>query len=203
MEIKVPIEELEKKRDREVLKMLLEVIEILGGPRRISEYRNLTWIPSIIKASYALLLQEAGKTQEEIARELGVTKATVQKMLRSDESEVLKKIKGEIAEEFDEHVAGGLAKLAWKRVREKEAEEEIESVTKTAEILGADWAVRIAERLRGLDFPVEREQLEQRLKGLVIREIPIEEILEELDYPMKSPADLLHQVSQRLKQRRS
>ena len=103
------------------LKMLLEVIDILGGPRKIAEFRTLTWIPSIIKASYALLLQDIGKTTDEIARELGLTKATVQRMLRADEEEVLKKVTGELIDEekFDEHIAGGLAKLAFKRLKEK------------------------------------------------------------------------------------
>jgi len=202
MEIKPPVD-IEKKREEKVLKMLLEVINILGGPKRIAEFRTLTWIPSIIKASYALLLQDIGKTTDEIARELGLTKATVQRMLRADEKEVFRKVTGELIDEekFDEHVAGGLAKLAFKRLKEKELLEEIERVRETAEILGADWAVHIMTRIKGLDFPVEKVDLMERLKGLVIFNIPIEEILEELDYPIKSPSKLLHAISVKLKEK--
>ena len=36
--------------------------------------------------------------------------------------------------------------------------------------------------------------LEERLKGLVIKGKKIEEILEKLEYPVKSPAELLHGI---------
>ncbi len=54
---------------------------MVGGPRKIAEFRTLTWNSSLIKASYAVILSNSGKTAEEIARELGLTKATVTKSL--------------------------------------------------------------------------------------------------------------------------
>ncbi|RLG61060.1 KaiC associated regulatory domain-containing protein [Candidatus Geothermarchaeota archaeon] len=202
MEIKPP-SDVKKKRDEMVLKMLLEAITMLGGPRKIAEYRTLTWIPSLIKANYAILLSDAGKTADEIAEELGLTKATVYKMLRSDEKDVMRKLSGELIEEekFDEHIAGGLAKLAYKRIKERETEEEMARVTETAEILGAEWAVKLMTKIRGVDFPIDKDVLMDRLRGLIIFNIPIEEILEELDYPIASPSKLLREISIRLKKR--
>jgi len=45
-----------------------------------------------------------------------------------------------------------------------------------------------------LDFPVEKDQLMERLKGMVIKGKKAEEILEKLEYPIKSPAELLHKI---------
>lgn len=139
MEIRPP-DDLERKRDEAVLEMLLEALNILGGPRNIIEFRNLTWIPSIIKANYALLLSQAGKTHEEIAEELGLTKATIDKMLRADPEDVLRKIRREISEEkINDHIAGGLAKLAYRNLMRRRAEKEIDSLVPTVESLGIEW----------------------------------------------------------------
>jgi len=199
MEIKPPTD-IEKKRDEEVLRMLMEVLDILGGPRKIAEFRTLTWIPSIIKAGYALLLKRAGKTHEEIARELGVTKATVDRMLRADPEDVMKKLMGEVeAEKIDDHVAGGLAKLAYKQMTDKKIKEEIEHYSETAETLGVEWAVVLMTKLRGLDFPVDKDALLNRLKGIKIFDIPIEDLLEIVKFPIETPAQLLKEVSKALK----
>ena len=201
MEIRPP-EDIERKRDEMVLEMLLEALNVLGGPRKIVEFRNLTWIPSIIKANYALLLSQAGKTHEEIAAELGLTKATVDKMLRADPEDVLRKIRGELAEEkIDDHIAGGLAKLAYKNLVRRRAEREIDSLVPTVESLGVEWAVVVLRRIKGLDFPVDREALQGRLSGLAIYDIPITNILNNLRYPIESPASLLKSIAEYLRSR--
>jgi len=201
MEIRPP-EDIEKKRDEQVLRMLMEVLDMLGGPRKIAEFRTLTWIPSIIKASYAVLLEKAGRTREEIARELGVTRATVDKMLRADPEDVMRKLRGEVeAEKIDDHIAGGLAKLAFKRMRDKMVREEIEHYSETASTLGAEWAVVLMTKVRGLDFPVDRDVLEERLRGIRIFDTPIEEILDEVRFPIETPAQLLKDVAAALRRR--
>ncbi|GAB6941798.1 hypothetical protein JCM11602_12090 [Thermus brockianus] len=48
--------------------------------------------------------------------------------------------------------------------------------------------------VKGLDFPVNKETLLERLRGLRILDRPAEEILERLEYPVQNPAELLHQV---------
>jgi hypothetical protein len=63
-----------------------------------------------------------------------------------------------------------------------------------AEVLDIDWAVHVLAKIRGLDFPAEKEQLLARLSGAVIKGKKMEEILEKIEYPVKSPAELLHKI---------
>lgn len=201
MEIRPP-EDIDKKRDELVLEMLIEALNVLGGPRKIIQFRNLTWIPSIIKANYALLLSQAGKTHEEIAAELGLTKATIDKMLRADPKDVLRKIHGELTEEkIDDHVAGGLAKLAYKNLMRRRVEREIDSLVPTVESLGVEWAVVILRKIRGVDFPVDRDSLLRRLAGISIHGVSINEILNNISFPIESPASLLKAVAGYLRSR--
>jgi len=200
IEIK-PVGDAWEERNKKVLRMLNETINLLGGPRKIAEYRNLTWIPSLIKACYAIILkEEEHKTSDEIAQELATTKNTIRKMLEADEEEVKKKIEGITEEKIDEHIAGGLAKLAFKLMKRKQVEEEIENLSKTSEILGVEWSVKITQKIKGLDFPVNKSDLLKRLEGVVIFDKPINEILDKLEYPVPTPANLLHQISQKLKE---
>ncbi len=201
MEIRPP-EDIDKKRDEMVLEMLLEALNVLGGPRRIIQFRNLTWIPSIIKANYALLLSQAGKTHEEIAAELGLTKATIDKMLRADPEDVLRKIRGELTEEkIDDHIAGGLAKLAYKNLMRRRAEKEIDSLVPTVESLGVEWAIVVLKKIKGMDFPVDKDSLLRRLAGISIYGVSINEILNNLSFPIESPAALLKAIAEYLRSR--
>ncbi len=97
--------------------VFLEAIKILGGLKKLIEYRNLTWVPSLAEASYVVVLREVGlKSESEIAEELGITRQTVRNILRADPDKVLEYLesgeKGEV-----EHIAGGLAKLAYSRIK--------------------------------------------------------------------------------------
>ncbi len=202
MEIKPPTD-IEKERDERVLLMLIEAIKILGGPRKLIHLRNLTWIPSLLRACYMLLLKDAGYTNEEIAEKLGTTKATIQKMASADPEAVLKKIEGiETGEEVDEHVAGGIAKLAYKAMRRRLTEDEARLISETAKVLGADWAVKLMTSIKGLDFPVEKADLLPRLAGFKIYDIPIEEILDNIEYPIASPAKLVKEVAEYIHKKR-
>ncbi len=170
-----------------------ESINILGGLKKLIEYRNLTWLPSLAEAAYAVVLRnELYKTYGEIARELGITEQTVKNILKADEEEVKRFLKGEI-EKVDEHKAGGIAKLAYKRVKEEEGvfirKEELE-------VLGVDWALHVLIKLKGADFPLEKEELMERLKGTVIKGKSGEEIVELMKFPVKTPAEVLHQIKE-------
>ena len=101
--------------DELAMKVFLKTIEIAGGPRKLIEKRNLTWVPSLLEASYAVILQKNGKTAEEIAQFLGIGSQSVRNILRADPEALKKKLQETLEEEGKEiktHVAGGLAKLA-------------------------------------------------------------------------------------------
>jgi len=170
-----------------------ECIRILGGLRRLALYGKLTWLPSLAEAAYVLVLkEELFKTVREIARELGITEQTVRRILRADEEEVRRFIEGEV-ERVDEHKAGGIAKLAYRRVKKERGlfirEEEME-------VLGVDWALRVLVRLRGADFPLSKEDLKKRLEGIRVKGKPIDEIAERMSFPIKSPAEVLRQIEE-------
>lgn len=189
--------------DKMAEKVFFESIKLLGGLKRLIEYRNLTWLPSLAEAAYVIVLKnEAFKTYKEIAKELGITEQTAKNIATADEQEVKKYIEGELEERPREHIAGGIAKLAYKKLKEegKLDEEEVEIKHDEIEVLGIDWAVHVLVRIKGLDFPVEKDQLIERLKGLVIKGKKAEEILEKLEYPIKTPAELLHKIKVHLEE---
>jgi len=188
--------------DRMAEKVFWEAIKILGGLKRLVEYRNLTWLPSLAEASYVVVLKnETFKTYREIAEILGITEQTVKNIATADEGEVKRYIEGELEERPKEHIAGGIAKLAYRKLKDEGRfeTEEIELKREEMEVLDVDWAVHVLTRIRGLDFPVNKDVLRERLKGIVIKGKNVEEILERLEYPINSPAQLLHQMKLHLK----
>ncbi len=189
--------------DKMAEKVFFESIKMLGGLKKLIEYRNLTWLPSLAEAAYVIVLKnEAFKTYKEIAKELGITEQTAKNIATADEEEVKRYIEGELEERPKEHIAGGIAKLAYKKLKEEGRldEEEVEIKHDEIEVLGIDWAVHVLTRIKGLDFPVERDQLMERLRGLVIKGKKAEEILEKLEYPIKTPAELLHKIKVHLEE---
>lgn len=109
-------------------KVFFKTIELLGGIRKLAEYRSLTWLPALARASYAIVLKEKFlKTEKEIAKMVGITKNTVKMILRADPEIALKKIKeleesGENRKEFKVHTAGAIARFAYKELKEKNLE---------------------------------------------------------------------------------
>ncbi len=190
--------------DTMAIRVFLKALELIGGPRQLIEYRNLTWIPSLMKAAYAVVLhEEALKTEEEIAEFLGITRQTVRNMLRADEELVMKKLAGELqSKELKAHTAGGLAKMAYREIKEGRDHLLIfsKAFEQAYEALGIIWPIEVLRRIKGLDFPADKEALLERLKGLKIQDHPIEELLDKLSYPVASPAELLRQLKQALEQ---
>jgi len=177
-----------------------ESIRILGGLKKLVEYRNLTWLPSLAEAAYVIALKnEAIKTNREIAEHLGITEQTVKNILSADENKVMDYLRGE--SEAKEHIAGGLAKLAYRAIREKRdnLEERVEIMEESAKSLGIDWAVHVLSSIKGMNFPIENsEVLINRLKGYKIKGKNIEEILNRLEYPISNPAELLHKIREKI-----
>ncbi len=189
--------------DKMAERVFYESIRLLGGLKKLIEYRNLTWLPSLAEAAYVVVLKnEAFKTYAEIARELGITEQTVKNIATADEEEVKRYIEGELEERPREHIAGGIAKLAYRKLKEegKLEEDEVVLCSEEIEVLDIDWAVHVLARIRGLDFPASKEQLEERLKGMIVKGKNIEDILAKIEYPVKSPAELLHKIKLQLEQ---
>jgi len=111
-----------KGRDADEMAMgvFLKALEIAGGPRKLIEYRNLTWLPSLLEAAYAVVLREEFmKTEDEIAQFLGLTRQTVRNILRADPEAVMERLSGELRQRGPRaHIAGGLAKRAFREIRE-------------------------------------------------------------------------------------
>ncbi len=183
--------------DRMAEKVFYESIKLLGGLKKLVDYRNLTWLPSLAEAAYVVVMRnEALKTYGEIARELGITEQTVKNIASADEEEVRRYIEGQLDERPKEHIAGGIAKLAYRKLKEEGRldTEEVEIRHEEMEVLDIDWAVHVLARIRGLDFPASKSELKERLEGMKIKGKEIGEILEKLSYPIKSPAQLLHEI---------
>jgi predicted transcriptional regulator len=61
---------------------------------------------------------------------------------------------------------------------------------------GIRWAAEVLKRLHGVDFPVNKETLKEKLKGLYWRGIPVEKLIDAMEVEeVKSPAELLHELS--------
>ena len=187
--------------DKMAEKVFWEAIRMLGGLKKLVEFRNLTWLPSLAEAAYVVVLKnEALKTYREIAEFLGITEQTVKNIATADEEEIKKYLEGELEERPKEHIAGGIAKLAYKNLKEQDKldEEEVEIKQDEIEALEIAWAVLTLSRIKGVDFPADKETLKERLEGIVVKEkgkeFKIEELLEKIEYPVKSPAELLHKI---------
>ncbi|MBC7328952.1 hypothetical protein H5T88_01180 [bacterium] len=127
------VEPIRKDDDIELLagRVFLKTIDLLGGLHKLAEYRALTWLPSLARASFAVVLrEELMKTEDEIAKFLGLTRNTVRNILRANADLALKRLQ-EMEEEMSKeggkkdlkvHIAGAFAKLAFKEIKEgKEA----------------------------------------------------------------------------------
>jgi len=186
-----------------VLRVFLKTIDLVGGPLALAERRHLTWANSLMSASYIVVLhEEALKSVDEIAAFLGVSRATVQNVLRADPELALKKV-ADLAEGegIRVHLAGGLAKAAYRLVRQGQEEPRVLSyfLERFVELFDIPWAYLVLKAVKGFDFPAKSpDDLLPRFQGLKLGGIPAEEIVRTLDYPIQNPAELLRQIKMHL-----
>ncbi len=185
-------------------RVFLKTLDIIGGLRKLVEYRTLTWLPSLARAAMVIVLREEFyRTDEEIAGIVGLTKQTVKNILRADPEAAVQKLK--TIEEFTEeerkaapvHLAGGLAKRAYELIKYKGEEPQIALVytSHTAQALDIPWAYAVLKALKGTDFPVlSPEILKEKLAGIKIKDKPAEEVVDSLSYPISNPAELLKKI---------
>ncbi len=204
----IQVEPREIDYDTLALRVFLKALEIIGGPRKLFEYRNLTWIPSLMEASYAVVLKEEGlKTEDEIAEFLGLTKRTVRNMLSADPELVLMKLQGELeSKDVKVHTAGGLAKLAYREVKAgNDYVPFVVSVCETfvAKLLGIVWPVEVLTAIKGMDFPLQeehREELKSRLAGIKVKDVSATTLIDRIEFSIRNPAELLHKLSEAVKE---
>jgi len=204
MKVIEPSEIQEKDVDAIAVRVFLKALEILGGPRKLVEYRNLTWLPSLMVASYAVVLSnESYKTADEIAQFLGSTKNTIRNMLKA-ETEILKeKLKGEVEvpkSKIKTHTAGALAKLAYEEIKNGRENLEIFShyLKEFSEIYEINWPIEVLRNIKGLDFPIKKEVLIEKLKYIKIENKSFSEIYEKLPSEIKNPSHLLKSIKESL-----
>lgn len=189
--------------DGMAIRVFLKALEILGGPRKLIELRNLTWVTSLMEAAYAIVLaEEAFKTEDDIADFLGLTRQTVRNILRAEPELVLKKLEGELHEKTPRaHTAGGLAKIAYKEI--KEGRDALvffsTALQEGAKVLGVGWPAEVLARIKGLSWPAEPMELSERLKGLVVSNKDLGEIISQHEGPIKHPRELLHYLAEKVK----
>lgn len=61
-----------------------------------------------------------------------------------------------------------------------------------------NWAVEAATRMKGATFPLERDEATERLRGLKVGGTAIEEILEEVRFPVATPAEMLKAIKNQI-----
>ena len=190
-------------------RVFFKAIDLLGGLHKLAEYRTLTWLPSLARAAFAIVLREEYlKTEEEIAEIVGLTRNTVRNILRADPNAAMFKIEHmdeltkEEKKELRVHTAGGVAKLAYKLVKEGEEAQTLlefcrEMSAKAVQVCEAPWAYTVLKHSKGLKYPVQdAAALKEKLDGITIKGIPASEVADGLSYPIKNPAQLLHEIKE-------
>ncbi len=188
--------------DTLTLRVFLKALEIIGGPRKLFKYRNLMWIPSLMEACYAVVLKEEEmKPENKIAEIIGITKQTVRNMLTANPEPALKKLERELEnKEIKIHTIGGLAKLAYKEVKEgKDNLSFVLAVSKVylSQLFDTEWPVEMLASFNGLDFPISdnnKEILSKKIGGFSFKGKDTEELIDMIKFPIKSHADLLYKL---------
>ncbi|QCT94261.1 bacterio-opsin activator [Caminibacter mediatlanticus TB-2] len=188
-------------------RVFFKSIDLVGGLDKLAEYRNLTWLPSLARASFVIVLREEYlKTEDEIAKFVGISRNTVRQILRADPNLALYKIEhiDELNEEEKKqlkvHTAGGIAKLAHKLVKDGEDSQTVmeycrnmaEKITMECD---APWSYIVLKNIKGVHYPITSpDTLIERLKHISIKGISGEEIVKNINYPIKNPAELLKEI---------
>ena len=184
-----------KKIDEIAERVFQEAISLLGGLRNLIEYKNLTWLPSLAASSYVIVMKNiGGMSNFSIAKALGLSEETVKNILSADVEKFKKWLEKE--EKVNEHKAGALAKLAFEKLKKENRLEGGEISIEEAKELGIEWAIYVLKAIKGMHFPIEKEQLKEKLKAITIKGKRGEEIAEELSYPIHTPAELLKKIKE-------
>ena len=192
-------------------RVFFKSIDLVGGLDKLAKYRNLTWLPSLARAAFVIVLKEEFlKTEDEIAKFVGISRTTVRQILRADPNLALYKIEhiDELNEEEKKqlkvHTAGGIAKLAYKYVKAGEDSQTVMEYCRqiSQEAVAqcdAPWAYLVLKNIKGTHYPInDPKVLEEKIGHLEIKGIKASEIIKNLHYPIKNPAELLKEIKEYL-----
>lgn len=59
-----------------------------------------------------------------------------------------------------------------------------------------NWAVEVASRTKDVNFPLDKQNAQNILSGIDISGKSVDELLSKVSFPVQTPADLLHGISQ-------
>ena len=188
--------------DAKAMRIFLKALELAGGPQKLIEYRNLTWIPSLLQAAYAIVLsREFNRSAEEIARTLGVSTQTIRNILHASPEKVREKLASELENrEVKVHTAAGLAQWAYQEIQAgNESIHFLESTfQQVSDLLDLAWPLEVLRRIRGQRFPLRREELGSLLSDVVIEGKRFPELAPKLPETITSPSQLLKYLKQSL-----
>ncbi|WP_456488708.1 bacterio-opsin activator [Caminibacter pacificus] len=192
-------------------RVFFKSIDLLGGLNKLAEYRTLTWLPSIARAAFVVVLREEYlKTEDEIAQFVGLTRNTIRQILRADPNAALYKIEhideltSEEKKQLKVHTAGGIAKLAYKLVKEGEDSQTVMEYCRmisqeAVSQCDAPWAYLVLKNIKGMHYPItDADELIERLKNIEIKGVKAQDIIKNLHYPIKNPAMLLKEIKEQL-----
>ena len=192
-------------------RVFFKSIDLLGGLNKLAEYRTLTWLPSIARASFIIVLKEEFlKTEDEIAEFIGISRNTVRQILRADPNLALYKIEhideltSEEKKQLKVHTAGGIAKLAYKYVKAGEDSQTVmeycrEISSEAVAQCDTPWAYLVLKNIKGIHYPITNTKiLEEKIGHLEIKGIKATDIIPNLHYPIKNPAILLKEIKEYL-----
>lgn len=193
-------------------RVFMKAIDLLGGLNKLAEFKTLTWLPSLARACFVVVLKEEYlKSHEEIAQKVGITKNTVKNILYADPHLALQKIEDvknlvqEGSKDLKTHIAGAIAKLAYREIKQGHEAQTLlhycaSMIERIAEMLEIPWVYIVLRHTKGVKYPIRNpEELEGKLKEVVIKGMHAAEIIKNLHYPIESPAVLLHQIKEYIK----
>ncbi len=186
--------------DALAMRIFLKALELAGGPQKLIEYRNLTWIPSLLQAAFVLVLsREFNKSAQEIAETLGVSTQTVRNILSASVEKVKEKLASELdSREVRVHTAAGLAQWAYQEIQAgNESVHFLETAfQQVSDLLDIAWPLEVLLRLRGQKFPLTRNTLRELLRGVQIEGKSAEQLVDRLPESVSSPARLLKHLKE-------
>ncbi|WP_333784962.1 bacterio-opsin activator [Thermocrinis sp.] len=190
-----------------VLRVFLKSVEILGGLQNLVKHKIANWLPSLLIACYTVVLKEEYmKTEQEIAQQLNITLQTVKNILRAEPSKdtmgVIEGVSEKEGKDMNVQTAGSVAKIAYRQIKNglDDVRLSLELSKSLVKALDITWAYLILKKLKWNDFPIESPQdVKEKVKKVYIKGRLAEEILEELDYPINTPMELIKLIKENLK----